>query len=220
MCFAGGQIKSTPSIAWRTLCFNPRPPYGGRRREPCRPLRQRQFQSTSSVWRTTAPRCKFPARRPNFNPRPPCGGRPAIGWTHGTAAKFQSTSSVWRTTSLLILLLSRTSISIHVLRVEDDFGRQWLLLLGRDFNPRPPCGGRRFIRVIQVNQVPFQSTSSVWRTTPALSGMIRTREFQSTSSVWRTTFREQFKYAVMCNFNPRPPCGGRPGSHKDLTSHS
>ena len=29
--FAGGQIKSTPSIAWRTLCFNLRPPCGGRR---------------------------------------------------------------------------------------------------------------------------------------------------------------------------------------------
>lgn len=33
VCFAGGQIKSTPSIAWRTLCFNPRPPCGGRQQK-------------------------------------------------------------------------------------------------------------------------------------------------------------------------------------------
>lgn len=32
--FAGGQIKSTPSIAWRTLRFNLRPPCGGRRSGP------------------------------------------------------------------------------------------------------------------------------------------------------------------------------------------
>lgn len=54
VCFAGGQIKSTPSIAWRTLCFNPRPPRGGRRTQQRFPLAQSQFQSTSSVWRTTA----------------------------------------------------------------------------------------------------------------------------------------------------------------------
>lgn len=55
VCFAGGQIKSTPSIAWRTLCFNLRPPCGGRLCTGgalyCVGV---TFQSTSSVWRTTA----------------------------------------------------------------------------------------------------------------------------------------------------------------------
>lgn len=54
VCFAGGQIKSTPSIAWRTLCFNLRPPCGGRPLAMLPGLFTVQFQSTSSVWRTTA----------------------------------------------------------------------------------------------------------------------------------------------------------------------
>ena len=33
-------------------------------------------------------------------------------------------------------------ISIHVLRVEDDFGLLVLRSVHHDFNPRPPCGGR------------------------------------------------------------------------------
>lgn len=54
VCFAGGQIKSTPSIAWRTLCFNLRPPCGGRRSRITLEGDAMPFQSTSSVWRTTA----------------------------------------------------------------------------------------------------------------------------------------------------------------------
>lgn len=52
--FAGGQTKSTPSIAWRTLCFNLRPPCGGRQVTETHWLPLSVFQSTSSVWRTTA----------------------------------------------------------------------------------------------------------------------------------------------------------------------
>ena len=33
-------------------------------------------------------------------------------------------------------------ISIHVLRVEDDHPQQCHSCPVRDFNPRPPCGGR------------------------------------------------------------------------------
>lgn len=54
VCFAGGQIKSTPSIAWRTLCFNLRPPCGGRQQQKAKRNGKTLFQSTSSVWRTTA----------------------------------------------------------------------------------------------------------------------------------------------------------------------
>ena len=56
----------------------------------------------------------------NFNPRPPCGGRPAD-----------------KLDDLEFLL-----ISIHVLRVEDDFLICLILDKTDDFNPRPPCGGR------------------------------------------------------------------------------
>lgn len=76
VCFVGGQIKSTPSIAWRTLCFNLRPPCGGRL----------------------------------------CTG----GALYCVGVTFQSTSSAWRTTDIVEAIHAVQTISIHVLRVEDD----------------------------------------------------------------------------------------------------
>lgn len=48
---------------------------------------------------------------------------------------------------------------------EDDTRRFWTKPLGRYFNPRPPCGGRRGELLEQAADKLFQSTSSVWRTT-------------------------------------------------------
>ena len=77
----------------------------------------------------------------------------------------------------------------------------------------------------------FQSTSSVWRTTYRGPPPESMQKFQSTSSVWRTTVTSVFSILIIlisihvlrveddqparfgqckpCNFNPRPPCGGR-----------
>ena len=56
-------------------------------------------------------------------------------------------------------------ISIHVPRVEDDCYNQSRGEGGRDFNPRPPCGGRHIDCLGFVLTDEFQSTSPVWRTT-------------------------------------------------------
>ena len=144
--------------------FNPRPPCGGR---PGLFL------------------CSFLLN--HFNPRPPCGGRPEENAESAERCAFQSTSSVWRTTSTHNRVLKLFSISIHVLRVEDDAVPRPLMLL--------PC--------------PFQSTSSVWRTTAKAGRIIDRGQFQSTSSVWRTTLRPCKVSSQWKNFNPRPPCGGR-----------
>ena len=123
-------------------------------------------------------------------------------------------------------------ISIHVLRVEDDGKADDEKVHTKDFNPRPPCGGRRDSHMTNHEIILFQSTSSVWRTTEGVGFQTCTTEdfnprppcggrhrrdytatvptaFQSTSSVWRTTSR--FFTAERCRayFNPRPPCGGR-----------
>ena len=81
------------------------------------------FQSTSSVWRTTARNSFLYFQLCNFNPRPPCGGR------HYP----------------LVDVLDLITISIHVLRVEDDSSSARSAHWSRDFNPRPPCGGRLFL---------------------------------------------------------------------------
>ena len=102
------------------LHFNPRPPCGGRLAQPVLFLNEI-----------------------HFNPRPPCGGRQIHLSRRTHMAKFQSTSSVWRTTRSASRWALLTSISIHVLRVEDDDRRADRLVGLPHFNPRPPCGGRR-----------------------------------------------------------------------------
>ena len=123
-----------------------------------------------------------------FNPLPPCGGRP--GCADG-------------------------------------------LLCRGDFNPLPPCGGRQLQNRQSVVIHEFQSTPSVWRETAAdgssysalpcisihslrvegdILGVLETRWhiiFQSTPSVWRETCSHFSGYTGK-DFNPLPPCGGRP----------
>ena len=101
-------------------------------------------------------------------------------------------------------------ISIHVLRVEDD---PWMCGSARrqnNFNPRPPCGGRLSPEVQPVFSYGFQSTSSVWRTTGddlRLAG----RLFISIHVLRVEDDRPVFRRDRGRNdFNPRPPCGGRP----------
>ena len=172
---------------------------------------EREFQSTSPVWRTT--KIHFCERRSwvYFNPRPPCGGRrytteldqpqeiisihvPRVEDDSGrrsqtpTAEKFQSTSPVWRTTDSL------------------DKG----LFCFCDFNPRPPCGGRPISRLFQGYQV--RISIHVPRVEDDVASRICRRlptEFQSTSPVWRTTAVTRMWCSSTGNFNPRPPCGGR-----------
>ena len=57
------------------------------------------------------------------------------------------------------------SISIHVLRMEDD-----------NYTQEPTA-----------SRCTFQSTSSAWRTTYYICPIINRIKFQSTSSAWRTT---------------------------------
>ena len=146
----------------------------------------------------------------HFNPRPPCGGRPTERCCGGRHFIFQSTSSVWRTTFVPAKRSLNFGISIHVLRVEDDqsgllrsAGRQISIHVlrveddvptsptappPRNFNPRPPCGGRRRRR-------PRPASGSYFNPRPPCGGRrhcsysnrVTTYTFQSTSSVWRTT---------------------------------
>ena len=108
--------------------------------------------------------------RLHFNPRPPCGGRPPPQVPVTVSLLFQSTSSVRRTTQPGGGPLRCCAISIHVLRVEDDDDQPVTRLHVNNFNPRPPCGGRLEPSAQACPVCPFQSTSSVWRTTPVFSG--------------------------------------------------
>ena len=88
------------------------------------------------------------------------------------------------------------------------------------------------MRPIPVEDAEFQSTPSVWRETRSPCSMSKSNAFQSTPSVWRETWQDvivlpipQFQSTpsvwrettligtlatVWGDFNPLPPCGGRP----------
>ena len=122
--------------------FNPRPPCGGRPLFTISLNYDLAFQSTSSVWRTTLEWLKeehatiFQSTSSVWRTTMPL-------LTSTVLASFQSTSSVWRTTYSPHKSALLPTISIHVLRVEDDRLFALLPSVNRYFNPRPPCGGRR-----------------------------------------------------------------------------
>ena len=209
-----------PPCGGRPLCelyskswchFNPRPPCGGRlkvrvvvyrhsdisihvprveddKNEDVNGNSTNLFQSTSPVWRTTLSVRKENAYR----------------------MEFQSTSPVWRTTGIFPFVDSRSYISIHVPRVEDDFEEVSALDDVSNFNPRPPCGGRHgkpahYHYADDFNPRPpcGGRPASEWTNSSNV-------KFQSTSPVWRTTSLYQVFARLSIHFNPRPPCGGRP----------
>ena len=146
------------------------------------------FQSTPSVWRETALACYYAL------------------WM-----LFQSTPSVWRETYIFFFIELKKSISIHSLRVEGDrsfhnFGFRskkfqstpsvWretsgatrLRTGGKNFNPLPPCGGRRSSRrnppiwiAISIHSLRVEGDERT-----GILTQLR-RKFQSTPSVWRET---------------------------------
>ena len=124
---------------------------------------------------------------PDFNPRSPCGERPAQTAIAGETA---------------------------------------------DFNPRSPCGERLACPLLLPEILEFQSTLSLRRATSkpfyfwafiliSIHALLaesdgihsplipRLNEFQSTLSLRRATSLFSSCASVLCNFNPRSPCGER-----------
>ena len=133
---------------------------------------------------------------------------------------FQSTSPVWRTTIVSYCTQYVNRISIHVPRVEDDprlCGRQETL---RNFNPRPPCGGRLCLTpTIWVGfcisiHVPRVEDDPLRFPRPT-----KTRYFNPRPPCGGRRSDLSPRLIRPPNFNPRPPCGGRPHGGGKSNSH-
>ena len=103
---------------------------------------------------------------------------------------FQSTSPARGTTCNYYFCYKGADISIHVPRTGDDKRFDVANTDDRNFNPRPPHGGRRLPPIWIPAAWQFQSTSPAWGTTPCRYIVIHRRVY----------------------FNPRPLHGGRPTS--------
>ena len=112
--------------------------------------------------------------------------------------QFQSTPSVGRATLQGAQKCAICKISIHALRGEGDARTKSCRNPPKNFNPRPPWGGRRRAADETFYLTKFQSTPSVGRAT-------------------MNTAKDTFNYI---NFNPRPPWGGRPSALRSLALQS
>ena len=87
-------------------------------------------------WRRSAP------AHGHFNPRPPRGGRRPVWAISRNPSGFQSTPPARGATDPSALVSASVAISIHAPREGGD-GRRWREPpTRRNFNPRPPRGGR------------------------------------------------------------------------------
>ena len=124
--------------------FNPRPPCGGR-------LGAGKGRNIGIFISIHALRVEGDVRaddidlikQKDFNPRPPCGGRRAcqVCPAHNDGISIHALR-VEGDRQRLCVDNGSGQISIHALRVEGDQKYFSSRYRSRDFNPRPPCGGR------------------------------------------------------------------------------
>ena len=146
--------------------FNPRPPWGGRLNGEFLSFTANRFQSTPSVGRATWVGMDFGYTNDPFQSTPSVGRATGLSVPAFELLAFQSTPSVGRATNAMLICPLHILISIHALRGEGDAFRH--------------CRLQKYLC-----------------------------RFQSTPSVGRATFFDRYCKIVDNNFNPRPPWGGR-----------
>ena len=151
-----------------------------------------------------------------FNPRTPCGVRllpespvglqlgisihaPRVGCDvcppspHCVQRAFQSTHPVWGATDLGV-----ASAQAH-----------------GDFNPRTPCGVRPLVVAhICAGQCISIHAPRVGCDSMPASASSAASQFQSTHPVWGATLAAMLWISARVDFNPRTPCGVRPGQDR------
>ena len=81
----------------------------------------------------------------------------------------------------------------------------------RYFNPRAPCGARLLQSGKMSQQQLFQSTRPVRGATPGPKHQERRREISIHAPRAGRDFCSRYFASTKANFNPRAPCGARPG---------
>ena len=190
------------------------------------------FQSTPPARGATREAVFLRVALRHFNPRPPRGGRRHIAFNAAhvvgisihapreggdsaptererTTSIFQSTPPARGATKDFVIKAVTAKISIHAPREGGDPPVSVHRVPSHDFNPRPPRGGRPLTCTRGRFQSIFQSTPPARGATPSLFGLSDTKIISIHAP--REGGDGVRRYAVegQCNFNPRPPRGGR-----------
>ncbi len=144
----------------------------------------------------------------NFNPRTPCGVRPLIPSLNSFAILFQSTHPVRGATADSPSPSRNGIISIHAPRAGCDYGVFADTHDTANFNPRTPCGVRRYIVDGEEKSLQFQSTHPVRGATTQTGTVIPLWIFQSTHPVRgaTTAVLNRLATAVISIHAPRAGC--------------
>ena len=146
---------------------------------------------------------------PNFNPRAPCGARRHGGGITSSTSIFQSTRPMRGATASALEPLPTTPISIHAPHAGRDRSVPTFIAGILNFNPRAPCGARRF-RTLGFSPITlFQSTRPMRGATPGqkdgpLSPLISIHAPHAGRDPWG-----DIPLLLLKDFNPRAPCGAR-----------
>ena len=147
----------------------------------------------------------------DFNPRPPRGGRRTFCKPLNHALKFQSTPPARGATQSADRAGSRRrNISIHAPREGGDCMSATRRSMPAYFNPRPPRGGRRFVRIDVLHDFnDFNPRPPRGGRPKHICRSAGSRLFQSTPPARGATRTRLSSQPDIFYFNPRPPRGGR-----------
>ena len=152
------------------------------------PHARRQFQSTPSVWRETCNLCR----------------------NAGCSMISIHSLRVEGDKQRCLKLQRPFSISIHSLRVEGDLLSQGCRGLARNFNPLPPCGGRRKRAARAAYIADFNPLPPCGGRRRNAKAAIAKAEISIHSLRVEGDRSAEERQTTEPYFNPLPPCGGRP----------
>ena len=166
-----------------------------------------------------------------FNPRAPCGARLLTVMLSTSGCVFQSTRPLRGATPTAGAQRQGTGISIHAPLAGRDPSLCWFTTSSANFNPRAPCGARRYVQRVRVKlglisiHAPLAGRdvrggcSLNWEFISIhapLAGRDKERfitagppEFQSTRPLRGATCISACGRPGGKHFNPRAPCGAR-----------
>ena len=140
------------------LHFNPRSPCGERQILNWNLSKMKIFQSTLPLrGATQCPDCLL-RHLWDFNPRSPCGERPWVISSTTLLFRISIHAPLAGSDCSCFPLRVVTEISIHAPLAGSDHPAHLEIIIGHDFNPRSPCGERRWITEALRPPIKFQST--------------------------------------------------------------
>ena len=134
------------------------------------------------------------------------------GWSRlNPLIRFQSTHSLRSATYSCLELVEAAEVSIHALLAECDSGGNGRALTDESFNPRTPCGVRPSLSYHSKLCTTFQSTHSLRSATSCTPSGFPFNSVSIHALLAECDQGRGWKRLQCVRFNPRTPCGVRPG---------